>query len=138
MEPQYFSSMIEIASKNKDINSFFIFCNKVHELSNCKDEKCEMGISVGVLGLVLADPLKTYDERKGFFISHCGNFAKVFKSTYNLRQNESYVLNLLGGLKFLREEKEHRDREESVNNNNNNNYNNNTFEEKNLFSFRRS
>lgn len=87
-------------------------------------------ISVGVLGLVLADPLKTYDERKGFFISHCGNFAKVFKSMYNLRQNESYVLNLLGGLKFLREEKEHRDREESVNNNNNNNYSNNTFEEK--------
>ena len=77
MKPWYFSSMIEIASKNEEINSFFIFCNKVHELSNCKDGKCEIGIFVGVLGLVFADPLKTYDEQKEFFISHCGNFAGV-------------------------------------------------------------
>ena len=75
--------MIEIASKNEEINSFFIFCNKVHELSDCKDGKCEIGIFVVVLGLVLADPLKTYDEQKEFFISHCGNFAGVFKSMNN-------------------------------------------------------
>ena len=104
MEPQYFSNMIEIGWKNEDINSFLIFCNKVHKLSNCKDEKYKIGIFVGVLGLVLGDLQKTYDEQKACFISHCGNFAKVFKSMYNLRQNEPYVLNLLDGLKFLREE----------------------------------
>ena len=123
MEPQQLSSMIDISSKNEDINYFCILCNKVHKLSNCKGEKCEIGIFVGMLGLVLADPLKTYDEQKEFFISHCDHFAKVFKSMYNFRQNEFYVVNLLCGLKFLREEKERHDREESVNNKNNNNDN---------------
>ena len=59
---------------------------------------------MGCLKGVLFNPEKSCDEQKTFFISHYINFAKVFKSMSNLRKNEDYVLTLLEGLKFLRDE----------------------------------
>lgn len=58
------------------------------------------------------DPLKTEEEQKGLFYSDCSNFANVFRSMFNPIKNESYVLNLLGSLNLLREEKQRRGRED--------------------------
>ena len=88
------------------IHSFFQFVENVHFLSNCKNNNCEIRTFIGFLKGVLLNPQKCYQEQRDFFISHCINFSKVFKSMLNLRKNETYVITLLEGLKFLREEME--------------------------------
>lgn len=70
------------------------------------DDNCEIGIFVGCLKAVLHDPKESYDEQRNFFVLHCINFSKVVKSMLNLRRNETYVITLLEGLKYLREGKE--------------------------------
>ena len=104
MDFQYYKELVDIFSENLEIHSFFQFVQKVHELSNCKKADCDIGNFVGCFKGVLHNSENSYDDQKTFFISHCINFAKVFKSMSNLKKNEDYVLTLLAGLKFLREE----------------------------------
>ena len=66
---------------------------------------------MGCLKGVLFEPEKGYDEVKDLFISHCTNFARVFKSMSNSREYERYAITLFEDLKFLREEKKHLDKE---------------------------
>ena len=89
----------KIASKDAEISSFFDFCDKVHELSNCKEPTCEIKMFVKTLGVYLRDETKTEVDRRDFFISHCNYFRKVFKSMFNLSLDKEYTLELLDAIR---------------------------------------
>ena len=111
MDFKYYQDLIDISSQNMKIHSFFQFVEGVHQLSECDDNNCKIGIFVGCLKGVLFDPEKSDNEQREFFVSHCINFSRVFKSMSNLRKNENYILTLLEGLKLLREDKKRLDKE---------------------------
>ena len=100
----YYKDLLDVSSENTKVYSFYQFVNKLHSLSDCRKRSVTLEIFVGCLKSVLFKPDKTYEEQRSFFLSHCANFLKVFRSMINLKKNEDYVLTLLEGLKFLREE----------------------------------
>ena len=89
----------KISSKNAEIYSVFDFCEKVHELSNCKEPSCEIKMFVKTLGVYLRDETKPEVDRRNFFISHCNFFRKVFKSMFNLSLDKKYSLELLDAIR---------------------------------------
>ena len=111
MDFKYYQDLIDICSQNMKIHSVFQFVERVHQLSGSKDNNCEIEIFVRSLKVVLVDPKKGYNEQRKFFVSHCINFSRVFKSMSNLRKNENFVFTLLEGLKFWREVKKCLDKE---------------------------
>ena len=88
------------------ITDFFQFAEKVHELGDCTKDNCELGAYVGCLKSVLLNSTKTYEDKKSFFISHLIHFSDVYKFMSALKKIESYSLNLLEGLKYLRDSSE--------------------------------
>lgn len=52
---------------------------------------------------VLLNLKNSYDTQRNFFIALCLEYPNVFCSMFNLRNNKEYVLILLEGLKFIRD-----------------------------------
>ena len=66
MEAKVFFNILKVSSSDEDITSFFDFCKKIHELSNCSDPKCDIHLFVNTLGIYLADMAKTTETEKIF------------------------------------------------------------------------
>ena len=82
---------------------FFQFVDKIHLLTDCDKEECDLGTYVGCLKGVLLNPEKSYEDKRSFFTSHSINYTNVFRSMSNLNENEEYAIILLEGLKYLRD-----------------------------------
>ena len=70
----------------------------------------ELELLQAVWNGVLFNSQNSYDDQRKIFISHCINYSKIFRSMLNLRKHKIYVITLLEGLKFFREEKENLDK----------------------------
>lgn len=57
MDFRYYQDLVEISSETSSIHSFFQFAEKAPFLSNCKENKCEIGTFVGCLNGVLLNLL---------------------------------------------------------------------------------
>ena len=57
MDFRYYQDLVEISSETSSIRSFFQFAEKAPFLSNCKEDKCEIGTFVGRLNGVLLNLL---------------------------------------------------------------------------------
>ena len=77
----------KIPSKDAEISSFFDFCEKVHELSNCKEPSCEIKMFVKTLEVYLRDETKTEVDHRDFLI------------VFNLRLDKKYTLELLNAIR---------------------------------------
>ena len=86
---------------------FFQFVDKIHLLTDSDKEECDLGTYVGCLKGVLLNPEKSYEDKRSFFTSHSLNYANVFRSMTNLKNNEEYAITLLEGLKYLRNKNKH-------------------------------
>ena len=106
MDFKHYKELIDVASDHSKIVDFFQFAEKVHELADCTKDNCELGAYVGCLKSVLLNSTKTYEDKKSFFISHLIHFSDVYKFMSALKKIESYSLNLLEGLKYLRDSSE--------------------------------
>ena len=98
-------SLFDVASENTKIHSFFEFAQNIHNLMACTEEDCDIGIFLNSFEKVLLNPNNSYDALRNFFVSHCLNYPKVFGYRINLKNNEQYVIKLLKGLRYLREDR---------------------------------
>ena len=80
MDFQYYQGPINISSENMKIHSFFQFLEKVHFLSNCKDNNCEIRTFIGYLKGVLLNPQKITMNRERFLF----RTESIFKKYSNL------------------------------------------------------
>ena len=57
MDFRYYEDLVEISSETSSIHSFFQFVEKAPFLSNCKEDKCEIGTFIGCQNGVLLNLL---------------------------------------------------------------------------------
>ena len=88
MDFRNFKELIDVASEHSKVIEFFQFVDKIHLLTDCDKEECDLSTYVGCLKGVLLNPEKSYENKRSFFTSHSINYANVFRSMFNLKKNE--------------------------------------------------
>ena len=78
--------------------NFSYFCERVHNLVQCKKPDCD----IIIFSITLSDYLqkeKSVEKRRNFFISHCKNFGAAFNSLSVMNEDREYCFNLMQILK---------------------------------------
>ena len=105
MNFQYYQGPIYISSENMKIHSFFQFLEKVHFLSNCKDNNCEIRTFIGCLKGVLLNPQKITMNRESFYFA-LNQFFKSIQIYVEFKKERDLHNNFIGRPEVFKEEKE--------------------------------
>ena len=95
MEDTSFQEKVSIVFN--DLIGFSKFYTKIHELSCCDLEVCEIGEFVDKLDFFLRQQ-KTVDKTQDFFIDHYNVFPKPFETMFQLSLKKNYYIEYFSSL----------------------------------------
>ena len=79
-----FEKIFYNSSELTKMQEFWTFTNKVHELANCKENDCEIGVFLDKIKDVLFNEELSYDKRRIHFTESCLTQLSVFNAMFQL------------------------------------------------------